>query len=111
MKTTIVEDNILKVHIGSRKYLRPEDMMHLESDLNYTVISLINGDKIVSSTALKIIESRLSPFKKFVRVNRQSVVNLDWVTVIQDNVCVLQGNMQLTFSRRRAKEFAESKRA
>ncbi len=105
METIKIEDNTLKVHVGSRKYVRPEDMIHLESDLNYTLILLKDGKKILSSTTLKIIESRLHPFKNFVRINRQSIVNFDWVEAIEDNICMLPGNKKLAFSRRRAKDY------
>jgi DNA-binding LytR/AlgR family response regulator len=111
MKTIKIENDILKVHIGSRKYVRPEDMIHLESDLNYTLILLKDGERILSSTTLKIIETRLHPFKNFVRINRQSVINLDWVEAIENNVCMLPGNLNIAFSRRRAKAYEELKMA
>jgi DNA-binding LytR/AlgR family response regulator len=111
METIKYTDNSLMVHVGSRKYVRPEDMIHLEADLNYTMILLKDGERILSSTTLKIIETRLHPFKNFVRINRQSVINLDWVEAIENNVCILPGNLNIAFSRRRAKAYEELKMA
>ncbi len=109
METIKIENEQLKVHVGSRKYLAPHEMIHLESDLNYTVIYLIDGKKIVSSTTLKIIESRLTPFKNFIRINRQSLVNIDLVTRIEGQACVLANNKTLIFSRRKNKQWQIAK--
>ena len=108
METIKTENEQLKVHVGSRKYLAPEEMIHLESDLNYTTIYLADGKKILSSTTLKIIEGRLLPFKNFVRINRQSLVNIDLVTRIEGQMCVLINNKILNFSRRKNKIWQES---
>lgn len=107
METIKIEDQQLKVHVGSRKYLAPEEMIHLESDLNYTTIYLADGKKILSSTTLKIIEGRLLPFKNFVRINRQSLVNIDLVTSIEGQICILPNNKKLIFSRRKNKLWQE----
>jgi DNA-binding LytR/AlgR family response regulator len=103
METIKYKENCPLVHVGSRKYLAPDEILHLESDLNYTQILLANGKKILSSTTLKIIENRLSPFKNFVRINRQSVVNLDLVEKIENQTLFLPGEKKIIFSRRREK--------
>jgi DNA-binding LytR/AlgR family response regulator len=107
MKTIKIENDVLKVHVGSRKYINPKEMLVLESDINYTIISLNNGQKILSSTTLKIIESRLMSFSNFVRVNRQVVVNLDFIEEESENGFLLSNNRLLVFSRRRAKSWRE----
>ncbi|OYU92776.1 MAG: hypothetical protein CFE21_22835, partial [Bacteroidetes bacterium B1(2017)] len=43
------------------------------------------------------------PFKNFVRINRQSVVNLDLVEKIEDQTLFLPGERKIIFSRRREK--------
>jgi DNA-binding LytR/AlgR family response regulator len=100
-------ENYPQVHVGSRKYLAPNEILHLESDLNYTQILLSDGKKILSSTTLKIIESRLEPFKNFVRINRQSVVNIDLVERIEDQTLFLPGERKVVFSRRMEKAWKE----
>lgn len=93
----------LFIHIGSRRYVPPGEIQHLESDLNYTMISLVDGKKILSSTTLKKIESRLVLFNNFFRVNRSTIVNLDFVENHIENGFVLTDKSILTFSRRRGK--------
>lgn len=100
--------NNLKIHLGSRTFIDPQEILHLESDINYTKILLSNGKKILSSTTLKIIESRLIPFKNFVRINRQSVVNLDLVEKIENQTLFLPGERKIIFSRRREKAWRNS---
>lgn len=100
--------NNLKIHLGSRTFIDPQEILHLESDINYTRILLSNGKKILSSTTLKTIESRLMPFKNFVRINRQSVVNLDLVEKIENQTLFLPGERKIIFSRRREKAWRNS---
>lgn len=95
------------IHVGSRTFISPEEMQHLESELNYTLISLIDGQKILSSTTLKKIEGRLRPFKNFVRVNRSTIVNLDFVENHPENGFVLPDKRILTFSRRQGRTWKE----
>jgi DNA-binding LytR/AlgR family response regulator len=97
----------LHVHIGSRRFVKPEEVQHLESDINYTIIWLIDGKKILSSTTLKKIESRLMPFKNFVRVNKSLIVNLDFVENHENVGFVLPDKRILTFSRRQGRTWRE----
>jgi len=108
METIKYIKNRPQVHVGSRQYLAPNEILHLESDINYTKILLSNGKKIMSSTTLKIIESRLVPFKNFVRINRKSVVNLDLVEKIENQTLFLPGERKIIFSRRREKAWRNS---
>lgn len=95
-----------KIHVGSRKYLNPEEMLHLEADINYTIISLTDGNKILTSTTLKKIEMRLLAFKNFIRVNKSAIVNLDFNTPV-DNTFTLSNRKKVSFSRRRGKIWKE----
>ncbi len=95
------------VHVGSRRYVPPEEIQHLESDLNYTLISLANGQKILSSTNLKKIESRLVMFKNFVRVNKSAIVNLNFVENHENIGFLLPDKRILAFSRRKGKAWKE----
>lgn len=95
----------LHIHVGSRRYVPPEEIQHLESDLNYTLISLVDGKKILSSTTLKKIESRLVQFKNFVRVNKSAIVNLDLVENHEQTGFKLPDERILVFSRRQRKRW------
>lgn len=95
-------ETINKIHVGSRKFLLPEDMLHLESNINYTVISLKDGKQILTATTLKKLETRLLPFKNFIRVNKSAIVNLDYIKPI-DDMFTLSNLKKVAFSRRRKK--------
>ncbi len=107
METIKFIENRQYIHVGSRTFIPPEEMLHLESHLNYTVIALRNGQKFLSSTTLKKIELRLTGFKNFVRVNRSTIVNLNFVENHQENSFLLPDNRILTFSRRQGRTWKE----
>jgi DNA-binding LytR/AlgR family response regulator len=107
METIKNIENNSHIHVGSRKFIRPEEMQYLESDLNYTVIALRNGQKIMSSTTLKKIERRLHSFKNFIRINRSTIINLDFVESKQDNHFILPDKQIFTFSRRQSRTWKE----
>lgn len=107
METIKYIGNRPHVHVGSRTFIPPDKMQHLESELNYTLISLIDGQKILSSTTLKKIEGRLRPFKNFVRVNRNTIVNLDCIKQQEKNGFRLPDERLLIFSRRIRKTWKE----
>ena len=93
METIKFIKNKPQVHVGSRKYISPEEMLHLESDLNYTVIALRDGQKILSSTTLKKTEKRLIDFKNFVGVSKSAILNLDYVERHQENGFLLPNRL------------------
>jgi DNA-binding LytR/AlgR family response regulator len=99
-------ETINKIHIGSRKHLFPEEMLHLESNINYTVISLKDGNIILTATTLKKLEMRLLAFKNFIRVNKSAIINLDYIKPINDTF-LLSNQRKITFSRRRGKVWKE----
>ena len=101
MKT--LKNTIGCVHLGGRTYELPERIAHLQSDSNYTFITLKNGEKFLSSTTLKIIEGRLAAYENFVRVNRKTMVNLEAVVLRECSIVVLPDNTEIKFSRRRQK--------
>ena len=77
-------------------------MLHLESDINYTIISLKDGKQLITATTLKKLEMRLLPFKNFIRVNKSAIVNLDYIKPVDDTF-TLSNLRKVVFSRRRGK--------
>jgi DNA-binding LytR/AlgR family response regulator len=45
------------------------------------------------------------PFKNFVRINRQRVVNIDWVEKIEDQTLFLPAEKIIVFSKRMEKDW------
>jgi DNA-binding LytR/AlgR family response regulator len=107
MKSIKNTDNGLIVHVGSRTYFNPSEIYLLESFSNYTQIYLKSGEVFLSSTTLKKIEERLSFFSSFKRVNRQTIVNFDYVRNMFPSHCELENNLNIIFSRRKSKLFFE----
>lgn len=94
-----MKNNIIPV--GSRKKVPSEQILYLQSDLNYTKVFLVNGQMIFSSTTLKTIEGRLSENPEFLRINRGVVINRQHVKTYQEASVELSNNLQFVVSRRR----------
>lgn len=88
------------LHIGSRKSIPAEDILYLESDLNYTKVFTIRS-MIYSSTSLKIIENRIGENPSFLRINKGLIVNTQYVKSIEGTSVIMKNNRTLSISRRR----------
>ena len=89
------------IHIGSRKRILSEDILYLQSDLNYTKVYTINGKMHLVSTTLKTIEARLSSSAHFLRINRGLVINTRYIKSQFANSVELSNNLVFIVSRRR----------
>jgi DNA-binding LytR/AlgR family response regulator len=65
-------------YINSRTHLNPVDILYLKGAINYTYVYLVNGDRVIVCTTLKILEERLRNLG-FLRASRSFVINLDCV--------------------------------
>jgi LytTr DNA-binding domain len=93
-----------KILVGSRKKYTPEEIIYLKSDQNYTNVFLSNGNKVLVSTTLKIIEDRFVGCG-FLRVHRSTVVNMSFVKTYIDKELsgelILSNNNKIPVSRRK----------
>ncbi|WP_394993399.1 LytR/AlgR family response regulator transcription factor [Emticicia sp.] len=99
------------IHLGSRKNISPANILMLKSDINYTIIYLNDGSKIMSSTTLGKIEKRLKDFQ-FFRPNRSVIFNLDFMAEFEDKTksgnygkILLKNNEKIALSRRKSEAF------
>lgn len=99
------------IHLGSRKNISPANILMLKADINYTVIYLENGSKIMSSTTLGKIEKRLKDFQ-FFRPNRSIMFNLEFMAEFEDKAqsgsygkILLKNNEKIALSRRKSEAF------
>lgn len=60
-------------------YLDPDNIVHLQGEINYTHIFLVQGNKITSSKTLKEFEPHL-PDKQFFRIHKANIINLNYVS-------------------------------
>lgn len=99
------------IHVGARKLIPPNDILMLKADNNYTKVFLKDGSKILSSTTLGIIQKRLNGFD-FFRVNRSTIVNINYLGKLQSATLELKGQgsrntHQIKISRRRVNPFLD----
>lgn len=99
------------IHLGSRKNISPANILMLKADINYTVIYLDNGSKIMSSTTLGKIEKRLKDFQ-FFRPNRSIIFNLEFMADYENKAqsgdfgnILLKNNEKIPLSRRKSEAF------
>jgi DNA-binding LytR/AlgR family response regulator len=66
------------INIGSRKQVSPSEVVYFSADSNYTHVHFENGEKLLVSTNLKVIEERFAECKYFFRPNRSFFINLHY---------------------------------
>ena len=106
METNRLLDNTI-LHVGGRKKLSAKNIINMDADVNYTIITMDTGQKIMVATTLKKIEARVMDFKNFIRVNRSTILNTDYA-FLQENTYILPDKRVVEFSRRKWKAFQES---
>jgi DNA-binding LytR/AlgR family response regulator len=92
------------IHVGGRKKLQPQLIVNMDADVNYTIITLNTGQKIIVATTLKKIEEKVLAHKNFVRVNKSTILNTDYAR-LHENTFVLPDKRIVEFSRRKWKKF------
>lgn len=95
------------IHVGGRKRLPPQAIINMDADVNYTIITMNTGQKIVVATTLKKIEEKVNEFKNFVRVNKSTILNTDYAQ-LENNAFVLPNKRVVEFSRRKWKKYQEN---
>ncbi|MGL4629693.1 MAG: LytR/AlgR family response regulator transcription factor [Leadbetterella sp.] len=92
------------VHIGSKLHIRPEEVMLLKADINYSEVFFKNGKKKLVSTNLKKIESRLESHG-FFRTHRSYLINLDSIDSIAESekfLTMINGAIVLVSKRKKS---------
>ena len=99
MNTTL-QDLTNPIEMGARLKFAPNELLILESDINYTNLHLVGGERVIVSYHLGKLQKRLQPFCCFVRPNRYTLVNVQYINGIENN-CLYVGQKQIVMSRRR----------
>lgn len=95
--------SIQSVHVGAFRQVKPQQIVRLEADRNYTQIFQANGKKFLVSITLRIIEERLRPFG-FLRITRGDVINPYYIRKISKQGIVQLTDGTLIYSSRRRKK-------
>ena len=105
MKT--IENNI---HVGSRTHIQPDTVVMIQADINYSLIYLLNGNKVIVSTCLKQLENRFALIQSFARVHKSYLVNLDYFKSYEEGHFFLENDLKCVVSRRKFKRLVEQQR-
>ncbi len=98
------------IHVGSRTYVPPETIVMIQADINYSMIFLTNGNKVIVSTCLKKLENRFAIIHSFARVHKSYLVNLDYFKSYYEGHFLLENDLKCIVSRRKYKRLIEEKR-
>ena len=79
------------------------DILYLRALGNYTQVHLMNGNMIMVSKTLKVIEEQL-PESNFKRCHNSYVINLEEVVMLQESI-FLSSYDEIPISRRKRNEF------
>lgn len=83
-----------------RAKVKPEDVIKVEADENYSVFYFSNGRSITLAKTLKECEGIFEPYP-FYRTHRSCIINLLYFLEIQHKEVLLVNNMKASISRRR----------
>ncbi len=101
----------IKLNIRSGfELIKPEDILYLEADGNYTVIYCALGKSTVSTLNLKKLEDILQEYPYFLRISRSILINTNYLSSFnrKNKKCMLFANSksyELKVSRERLKDF------
>lgn len=92
------------LRLTHRNHIPTDDIIYLESEINYTNVYTSDNRKHISSFTLKILEARILK-NDFMRINRGCLVNLKHITQIvglkRNAQAHLSNGSVLTISRRK----------
>lgn len=98
------------IHVGSRTHIQPDRVVMIQADINYSLIYLLDGNKVIVSTCLKKLENRFSPIDSFARVHKSFIVNLDYLKSYEEGQFLLENDLSCVVSRRKFKRLINEKR-
>lgn len=87
-------------NVRGLKKARPEDIIKVEADVNYSIFYLKNGKNFILAKTLKQCEGIFEPFS-FYRTHRSCIVNLDYCQNVTSSEVILKYNLRASISRRR----------
>lgn len=102
------------IHLGSHLYIPSHLVIMIKADINYSLIYLSNGNKVVVATCLKKLEQRLAEVDSFARVHKSYIINLSYLKSFEEGHFSLENNLSGLVSRRKFKIYkriVEYKRA
>jgi two-component system LytT family response regulator len=90
------------IHVGGRRHVKPEEVMMLVANVNYTTIHLVDGERFMIAKNIGKVQETLQNYGHFVRPNKGQVVNFAYVLENRNSELLLQNNEIVKFSRRQS---------
>lgn len=81
-------------------FINLDDILYVEASSNYSILVLLDGEKVIVSKTLKDVQEILEN-RHFFRIHRQYIINLNRVKYFNKNDCLLtmENNKQLQVAR------------
>jgi two-component system LytT family response regulator len=81
-------------------FINLDDILYIEASSNYSILVLLDGEKVIVSKTLKDVQEILED-RNFFRIHRQYIINLNKVKYFNKNDCLLtlENNKQLQVAR------------
>ncbi len=98
------------IHVGSRKHVPPKEIVMIQAEINYSLIYLTDGKKVIVATCLKKLENRFADVDSFARVHKSFLINLDYLKSYEDGRFQLENDLSCIVSRRKFKRLIDEKR-
>lgn len=67
------------INIGGHQKILTTKILMLKAEINYTYIYFVDGSSMLSSTAIGVLEKRLSGYN-FFRTHRSTIINLQYLS-------------------------------
>ena len=91
------------IHMGSRTFLEPNEILMIKADVNYSSIYLIDGNVKYSSTTLGQLQKRLANTGYFSRVHNSYLINTRILTYSGPGEYKINDHLTFLVSRRKGK--------
>lgn len=92
------------------KTIHRDNICYFKSDINYTLLLLESGQKIISGYNIKVFEELYADYN-FIKINRSNFVNVSFIKKVNNNnVCsiLLTNGDEMPVSRRRLNKLKEN---
>ncbi len=97
----LLNSEITQVHVGSRTYIKPSEIVMISAEISYSYIYLRDGRKIIVSTNIQKLQERLQSVGNMVRVHRSHIINLDYLKDFDKDIAAMQNELYCPISRRK----------
>ncbi len=94
--------------ITRKTFVNPDEIIWVQSSINYSDIHLRDGSYITVALTLKHVELKLNSFGSFIRINRSYAVNKKFIKKFafmdKQMIVEMQNNKRFMVARRRQKQ-------